>query len=61
MRAATSPALTHYHNEVHAAPAPPPDQLLSISGPPAPPQLAAPPTDLAGAIARGEFWRPTAG
>jgi len=36
IRAAVSPALTHYHNEVHqAAPAlPPPDDLLSISGPP---------------------------
>jgi hypothetical protein len=35
IRAAISPALTHYHNEVHATPAlPPPDGLLSISGPP---------------------------
>lgn len=39
VRAAVSPALTHYHNEVHPA-LPPPDELMSISGPPTP-QLAA--------------------
>ena len=38
IRAGVSPTLTHYHNEVHAAPALPlPDELLSISGPPAAP------------------------